>query len=101
MRRVLLLSLGIAAVTWWQFEFFPGHTYLQSGTQIYVPILERLDSPGYLSRDLVATHPIVTYTIYDEATLFLREAGGFDFKTALTIQQVICMQRFFWASSCL
>lgn len=95
MRRALLLWLGIAAVTWLQFEYFPGHTYLQSDTQIYVPILERLDAPGYLSRDLVATRPVVTYTVYDEVTLFLREAGGLDFKTALMAQQVVCRAAFF------
>jgi hypothetical protein len=95
MRRALLLWLGIAAVTWLQFEYFPGHTYLQSDTQIYVPILERLNAPGYLSRDLVATRPVVTYTAYDEVTLFLREAGGLDFKTALMAQQVVCRAAFF------
>jgi len=90
MRRALLLLLGLAAVTWLEFKFFPGHTYLQGDTQIFLPILERLDAPGYLSRDLVATHPHVTYTIYDELTLFLHEAAGLDFRTALTVQQVVC-----------
>src|SRR5579875_774085 len=89
MRRALLLLLGIAAVTWLEFEIFPGHTYLQGETQILLPILERLDAPGYLSRDLVATHPNVTYTIYDEVTLFLHEGARLDFKTALAGQQVL------------
>jgi hypothetical protein len=89
MRRAFLLLLGIAAITWLEFEIFPGHTYLKGDTQLLLPILERLDSPGFLSRDLVATHPHVTYTIYDEATLFLHEAGRLDFKTALTAQQLL------------
>lgn len=90
MRRALFLLLGIAAVTAFEFEIFPGHTYLQGDTQLLVPVLERLDAPGYLSRDLVATHPHVTYTIYDEATLFLHTAGRIDLKTALLIQQISC-----------
>ncbi len=90
MRRALLLCLGLAAVTWLEFEFFPGHTYLQGDTQIYLPVLERLDAPGFLSRDLVATHPHVTYTIYDEVTLFLHEVIGLNFKVALTLQQILC-----------
>ena len=57
-------------------EIFPGHTYLHSATQIYLPMLERMDSPGYLSRDLVATNPNVSYTIYDEVTLFLHRRGS-------------------------
>ncbi len=90
MRRALLLLLGLSAITCLEFEVFPSHTYLQGDTQIFLPVLERLDAPGYLSRDLVATHPYVTYTIYDELTLFLHEALGLDFHTALTLQQVFC-----------
>ncbi len=89
MRRALLILAGIAALTWLQFEFVPGHTYLQSDTQVYVPILEKLDSPGLLSRDLVATHPNVTYTIYDEVTLFLHEVLRLDLETALVAQQIV------------
>lgn len=90
MRRALLVLLGVAAITWLEFDIFPGHTYLQGDTQILLPILERLDTPGYLSRDLVATHPHLTYTIYDEATLFLHEALRLSFHTALTLQQILC-----------
>src|SRR5436305_6211239 len=90
MRRALLLCAGIVAVTWLGFEVFPGHTYLQSDTQIYVPMLERLDAPGYLSRDLAATHPVLTYTIYDEVTLFLDSVTGLNLKGALITHQVVC-----------
>jgi hypothetical protein len=90
MRQALFLCLGIVSVTWLGFEVFPGHTYLESNAQIYVPMLERLDAPGYLSRDPVATHPNLTYTIYDEATLFLHEGAGLNFKTALLAQQLFC-----------
>src|SRR5690242_19880650 len=89
MRRALLLCIGIALVTWLGFDIFPGHTYLQADTQIYVPMLERLDAPGYLSRDLVATHPQLTYTVYDEVTLFIHAVAGVSFKTALIGQQLI------------
>lgn len=89
MRRALLLALAFAAITFAEFEIFPGHTYLQGKTQLYVPMLERLDTPGFLSRDLIATHPNLSYTIYDEVTLFLHEAMHLDFETALALQQVI------------
>lgn len=90
MRRALFVLTGIAVITWLEFSFFPGHTYLHGDTQILLPILERLDTPGYLSRDLVATHPHLTYTIYDEATLFLHEVAGLSFQNALTLEQVLC-----------
>ena len=89
MRRALLILLAISVLTWLQFAFFPGHSYLRSGTQAYVPILEKLISPGLLSRDLIASHPNVTYTIYDEVTLFLRSAGKMNLQTALVIQQIV------------
>ncbi len=89
MRRALLFALAVAAITYGEFEIFPGHTYLKGSTQLYVPMLERLDTPGYLSRDLVATHPNLSYTIYDEVTLFLHEAGRLDFRAALRIQQIV------------
>lgn len=90
MRRFALLMLGVLAATWLQFEFFPGHTYLKGESQQYLPVLERLDAPGYLSRDLVATHTRVSYTIYDEVTLFLHEALHLKFQTALEGQQIVC-----------
>ncbi len=89
MRRALLLAFAVAAVTYVEFEIFPGHTYLEGASQLYVPMLQRLDAPGYLSRDLIATHANLSYTIYDEVTLFLHEAGKLDFETALQLQQGI------------
>jgi hypothetical protein len=85
----VLLVLGIAAFTGLQFRIFPGHTYLQSDTQIYLPILERMDEPGFLSRDPVATRPHVSFTIYDEVTLALRRVRHMDFETILTGQQLL------------
>ena len=52
-------------------------------------MLEHLASPGLLSRDLVATHPNFTYTIYDEAALFLSHAQNLDLRKALLLQQIL------------
>ena len=93
MLRSALLCLGILVFTWLGFQVFPGHTYLQSDTQIYLPILERLDEPGYLSRDLVATRPHVAYTIYDEVALALRRTFNLDFEKILVGQQIAAGQR--------
>lgn len=88
MKRALAVLLGIVAITWLEYAVFPGHSWLQSDTQIYAPQLERLAEPGFLSRDPVATHPNMAYTIYDEVTLFLQDAGRLDLHTALLWQQV-------------
>jgi hypothetical protein len=87
--RAFLVCLAIAFFTWFSFRYFPGHTYLQSDTQIYLPMLERLDSPGFLARDLVATRPHVSFTIYDEVSLTLHRVAHLDFEAALVAQQLL------------
>jgi hypothetical protein len=90
MLRAALLCLGLLTVTWLEFQVFPGHSYLQGGTQVYVPVLQRLNTPGYLSRDLLSETPdIVNYTVYDEVTLFLHGAGHISFQQALQGQQIL------------
>ncbi len=90
MWRTAAAALALVAIAWFEFEIWPGHSYLASTSQLYVPVLEHLVTPAYLSRDMVATHPNLAFTIYDELTLFLRAAGGVDFERALTIQQFFC-----------
>jgi hypothetical protein len=89
MRRGLLLLLGLLVVTWFEFQVYPGHSYLQGETQLLVPMLERLDTTGFLSRDLVASNPAFAYTIYDEISQFLHAAAGLPFENALLAQQVV------------
>lgn len=86
MKRLLFLCL-LAAAAWLQFELFPGHTYLAGDTQMLVPALEHLQHPGLLTRDLVAMHPALTYTLYDEITLFLQRSG-WDLRRVLEAQQI-------------
>jgi hypothetical protein len=89
MLRVALLCLAIFAAAWLEFTVFPGHSYLEGDTQLYVPMLERVDSPGLLSRDLVATNPALALTAYDEVTLLLHEAARQSFRRSLLGQQFI------------
>src|ERR1700722_7463473 len=87
MSRVPLLCLAILAAAWLEFTVFPGHSYLEGETQLYLPMLERMDAPGLLSRDLVATNPTLSLTAYDEAPLLIHEAGRQPFRRALLGQQ--------------
>lgn len=70
------------------FLYFPGHTFLQSDTQIYLPILDRLSDPTLYRHDPVAYRPHVSYTIYDEAALALRAVTGLGFEQVLAGQQL-------------
>ncbi len=78
--------LGLALIS---FFYFPGHTILQSDTQIYLPILEHFWDPAALTRDTVAINPHVAFTIYDEAAIALRRVTGVGFEGVLMGQQFV------------
>jgi len=86
-RAKLAVALTIAAFTLTGFLVFPGHTWLGSDTQIYIPLLERLRDPSLFSRELIALHPHLSWTIYDEVALALRRL------TSLTLQQVLTAEQ--------
>ncbi len=88
MRR-LYVTLSVTALTLLSYFQFPGHTFLQSDTQIYMPILERFWDPSVLTNDIVATRPHVAFTIYDEMAIALRRVTGLDFEGVVTIQQLV------------
>jgi hypothetical protein len=69
--------------------YFPGHTYLHQDTQIYVPMFERIWDPSVLAKDLSATRPHTTFTIYDETALALRYLTGQSFRTVLIGEQFV------------
>ncbi|HET8547174.1 MAG TPA: hypothetical protein VFL57_04180, partial [Bryobacteraceae bacterium] len=88
-RDHLLLAAGITALTAVSFFRFPGHTILQSDTQIYIPILEHLWDPAVLANDPMASRPHVVYTTYDEVALVLRKVTGLGFEPLLSAQQFV------------
>lgn len=89
MREQRLVWLALAVLTAIGFLYFPGHTYLQSDTQIYVPILERLRDPSLFQNEIIAQKPHVSFTMYDEAALGLRKLTGWSFRDVLALQQIV------------
>jgi hypothetical protein len=87
--RVFAAAIILFLVTLGGFYFHPGHAFLTSDTQIYLPILDRLSDPSLFPKDPVALHAHVAYTIYDEITVLLRWASGLPFESVLQFQQVI------------
>lgn len=85
----LATAAVIAALTLAGFLRFPGHTFLQSDTQIYMPILEHLRDHSVFGRELLAQDPHVSFTIYDEVALLLRRVTGLDFEGVLVLQQLV------------
>lgn len=84
---------ALTLLTWLQ---FPGHTWLQQDSQIYVPILEHLRDPSLLNNDILVQHPHVAFTLYDEVTLILERVTGLDVRRALSVQQIVTRALGIW-----
>jgi hypothetical protein len=87
------LCLAFALLTFFQ---FPGHTWLQQDTQIYVPILEHLRDPAVLRNDILVQQPHLAYTLYDEFALGVRKITGLGFGAILQAQQIVTRALGFW-----
>jgi hypothetical protein len=85
--------LAIAALTWFE---FPGHTWLQQDTQIYVPILEHLRDPAVLRRDILVSRQHVSYTLYDETARALAWLTGLDLRQVLEGEQFVTRAAGIW-----
>src|SRR5271170_6551347 len=89
MRVRLAIGAAIIALTLLSYFQFPGHTYLGSDTQIYVPMMEHIWDPSALTNDLVAPKPHLSFTLYDEITIALRWITRSSFQAVLTAQQLL------------
>lgn len=87
MERPFGVLAVLAALTVLGYFVFPGHTYLHQDSQIYLPMMERLSDPQVLGRDLIATHPHLSFTAYDEIARVLRGLTGLGYEPVLTAQQ--------------
>jgi len=88
-RERVAYAVALAALVLLGFYWMPGRTFLQSDTQIYIPILERFRDPSLYPGDPVAMRPHVTYSIYDEMALLLRKVtGASSFEPVLLGQQL-------------
>ncbi|MBI3210541.1 MAG: hypothetical protein HYZ37_16775 [Candidatus Solibacter usitatus] len=89
MRAHILAVTALLILTALGFAIFPGHTYLQSDTQIYIPILERIMDHSLFEKEIIARQPHVSYTIYDEAAIGLRKLTSLPFRDVLAGQQLL------------
>lgn len=95
-RHDLATAAAIGFVTLLGFFVFPGHTYLQSDTQIYVPMFEHIWDPTALAHDIVATKPHLSFTIYDEMAIALRWVTRASFQFVLVAQQILFRALGLW-----
>lgn len=91
-----LLGAVFAVLTALSWISFPGHTYLISDTQIYVPLFEHLENSRLLPGELILTGAHLSFTIYDEVTLGLRSLTGLDWEWLLFAQQWLFRWIGYW-----
>lgn len=84
-----LAGAAVAAYALLGWTVFPGRTWLESDTQIYVPILERQYDSSLFARDEIALRPHVKFTFYDEIAVALRRLTGAEFEKVLAGQQLV------------
>ena len=89
MAERLAVGLWITGFTLLSFFVFPGHTWVQQDTQLYVPMLEHIWDGSVLAKDLVATRPHLSYTLYDEIAVGLRWGTRASFEAVLVAQQLL------------
>lgn len=87
-RPHLATAVALGAFTLLTYFQFPGHTWLQQDSQVYVAILEHLDNPAVLSRDLLCVHPHVKWTAFDEIARALHAVTGLGYHTILDSQML-------------
>jgi hypothetical protein len=88
-RPHLATAVALGAFTLLTYLQFPGHTWLQQDSQIYVAILEHLDNPATLSRDLVCIHPHVKWTAFDEIARALHASTGLSYHVVFDAQMLV------------
>jgi hypothetical protein len=88
-RPHLATAVALVAFTCLTYLQFPGHTWLQQDSQVYVAILEHLDNPAVLSRDLLCVHPHVKWTAFDEIARALHAVTGLGYHTILDGQMLV------------
>lgn len=92
-RPHLATAVALGAFTLLTYFQFPGHTWLQQDSQIYVAMLEHLDHPATLARDLLCIHPHVKWTAFDEIARALHAVTGFGYHAVFDAQMLLF--RFF------
>jgi hypothetical protein len=84
-----VIGAAIVVLTLLTFFQFPGHTWLQSDTQIYAPILEHMRDPSVLGKDILVERPHVAYTLYDETAVVWARLTGPSFEQILAGEQIV------------
>lgn len=71
--RAALVLFGIALLS---FFVFPGHTFLESDSQIFMPVLLHRADPALFAQEILVERPHTSFTLYDELIHALYRLSG-------------------------
>lgn len=60
------VKLAVAGLALLSFFVYPGHTFLESDSQIFMPVVLHMQDPTLYRNDVVLEGPHTAYTLYDE-----------------------------------
>ena len=92
----LTLGAAIAALALLTFFQFPGHTWLQQDTQIYLPLLEHRADPTLFHNEILVQNPAAAFTVYDDIALALYRVTGLGFRELLQGLQIFTRALGIW-----
>ncbi len=92
----LVLGAAVAALAILSFFQFPGHTWLQQDTQIYLPAFEHRVDPSVLGNDLLVANPQGAFTIHGDVAVGLHRLTGLGFREVLEALQLAARALGIW-----
>jgi hypothetical protein len=87
-RPGFLIPLALAVLALLTFFVYPGHTFLESDSQIFVPVLLHQLDPGLFGQDILIKGVHTTYTVWDELALALHRASSLGVESVLFLLQI-------------
>lgn len=81
------LVLGLIAIV--GFFVYPGHTFLESDSQIFMPVLLHRANPALFGQDILIKSVHTTYTIWDELALGIQRVTGLQIEPVLWCLQIL------------
>src|SRR5512140_818839 len=84
-----LAPIMLAVLAILGFFIYPGHTFIESDSQIFMPVVLHRVSPTLFTSDSMISGTHTAFTVWDELLLGVHRATGWDFESTLYVLQMI------------
>src|SRR5512140_2771998 len=84
-----LAPIMLAVLAILGFFVYPGHTFLESDSQIFMPVVLHRVNPTLFSGDIMISGTHTAYTVWDELLLGVHRVTGGQFESVLFVLQMV------------